>query len=329
MISIPGLLSTVPASKRKDKAAVSDEPQLLEVRRTPAKPASVTMGIDGLLTITGTKKNDVIDITPSDSSSIKVVVNGNSQKFTGVNRLFISTGNGPDSVRTTVNIPTSINTGNGNDSVYALGTEADSVSLGKGRDVAVMGEANVLGKTDNVDLGLGRFNDNVFLNWNDTVSGTEVNDSVQFLDEKPVDGNSGGSIEEILYVDGHLAPDPFEVLFQGDTLSLQQSDIPNVDGVFYKAILNGVDRGLFRANGKIIIQVPGGEFGGKVTIDPALKTFLQSQEPIPGQENGGNGWLEFKAIDSTALPGLPQPLLASTLDTLFTRKAVNDAVLAL
>lgn len=336
MLSIPTLLGPS-INRRRDldrEPQVADNSEPLEVRTLLAKQTILmVMGLDGELNITGTKKADVIDITAngeliSGGQNLKV----NGQIFENVRRLNITTGNGPDSIRIAagVKVPANIQTGKGNDSVYALGSESDVINVAEGRDVVVLGEADVLGKPDTVELGRGRFNDNVFLNWNDTVTGVEKNDSVQYLDKKPVDNpdpDPGIAVEEIFYVDGNFAPDPFEVLFQGDTLSLQRSSIATEDGgVFYRAILNGRDLGDLRANGKIIIQVPGGENGGNVTIDPALKAYLKSQEPLPGQENGGEGWLQFKGIDSTALPALPQ--FASTLDTLFARKSIFDSVLA-
>lgn len=327
MLSIP----TLPGSslnRRRDfdrNPQVADNSESLEVRTLLAKQTILmVMGSNGELNITGTKKADVIDITKNGEfanggQDLKV----NGQIFEGVKRINITTGNGPDSIRIAagVKVPANIQTGKGNDSVYALGSESDVINVAEGKDVVVLGEAGVLGKPDTVELGRGRFNDNAFLNWNDLVTGVERNDSVQYLDKDPgpVDPVDPVVVEEILYVDGNFAPDPFEVLFQGDTLSLQRSSIATEDGgVFYRAILNGVDRGDFRANGKIIIQVPGGENGGNVTIDPALKIFLKSQEPHPEQGSGGEGWLQFKDIDSTALPALPQSFF-STLDILMSQ----------
>lgn len=333
MLSIQGLFQLSPSARKNvgdQNSQVTSVVQRLEKKIAPAKQSiTMALGANGVLAITGTNKDDVIDITPGDKPG-SVIANG--REFQNVNALNIKTFNGPDSIRITsgVNAPAHIETGNGNDSIYALGKAADYIDTGKGRNVIVTGEANVPGEVDNVVLGKGKLNDNVFLNWNDIVSGVTGNDSVQRIDQKPVITDPDPTtVEEILYIDGNFAPDPFEVLFQGDTLSLEQSSIQTVDGgVFYRAILNGVDRGDFRANGKIIIQVPGGENGGNVYIDPALKTFLKSQEPLPGQEIGGEGWLQFKGIDSTALPALPQSLSGNTLDILFARKSIFDSVLA-
>lgn len=310
-------------------------------KKAPAG-GSVNLRSNGVLDIVGlSTKPNTLDVTYNPASTSNpsptytVVLNGNIKIFdaAGVKSINAIGGKKIDTQFFQVPVDVTTDTGNLNDSVKITQVKVagsthipqNRILLGKGRDVVTVsqGGVNYIDFGGNKSKGDG-VNDNAFVNIGDTVVNRSKNDTVQFNKPviDPVDPVDPVTVDEILYIDGNLAPDPFEVLFQGDTLSLQRSSIATEDGgVFYRAILNGVDRGDFRANGKIIIQVPGGENGGNVIIDPALKTYLESQEPHPEQGPGGRGWLEFKGIDSTALPALPQSFF-STLDILMSTNSL-------
>lgn len=130
----------------------------LEPRRLFSAAASVTLGDDGLLTVVGTERRDVVlvSLVRNDPSTLTVRANGRSSTYpvSEVSRVRVDTLGGNDSVLVSerfgaVRIPFEVHGGAGNDAV-TTGSGNDLVLVGAGRDTVSTGAGD-----DQIDGGSG------------------------------------------------------------------------------------------------------------------------------------------------------------------------------
>ena len=246
----------------------------LEQRRMmSAAPAS--MGRGGALNIQGTRRSDVISVTPDHRPGIvDVSVNGRVSSFTAsrIRRLSIGAGGGNDHVTVSpaLNIPAASDGGEGDDNLDGGGGN-DTITGGAGNDLMDGGAGN-----DNLDGTTG----------NDTLDGSAGNDTLtgdggnDFLNGGGgADAEQGGSGNDFLQgdntgdqIDGGTGTD--HVGFFGDG---------NSDGVAFDQLPSDVQNGLLDLSG-----------GADITL---VDTFYDGGTPFYGTAVDIGGQLTEIAVD--------------------------------
>jgi hypothetical protein len=229
----------------------------------------------GVLRITGDAAHDVVTLS---QNATQLVVNANGHvtnvNRSGVTRAETRLGGGNDSFKGAVSIPQAIHGDAGNDHLTG-GWVADQLFGGDGNDVLLgAGGNDVLTGGAGIDwLNGGAGSDRYEAADNgtpDRLNGLTTQDSVR--------GDAFNGVAAQVYIDSTSN----KVSFVGKTVHLQRHYIQGQTGVFYKATVNGIDKGIFRAANVVSVFVPHFGTGNSVTIDATLRGELEA-----------NGWLNI------------------------------------
>lgn len=233
---------------------------------------------NGVVRITATEGPDSVHVDQS-STLITVRINGETHTVAraGVKRIDAFLRSGDDTynaARTT--IPSRIYGELGDDRLYG-GAGRDRIFGSHGNDLVVGN-----GGRDDVEGGPGI----------DSLYGGIGADNYFAKDGGNADRLFGLTVDDIVYGDiidavaaSHSQNDRTNaVWFRAETIELRRATIPGVDGIFYRAHLNGRQYGdVWRAAGVISLFTP--RSGGSVTIDPQLRSELD-----------GRGWLNIESL---------------------------------
>jgi hypothetical protein len=226
---------------------------------------------NGTLRITGDDAPNLVRVNQNQTQYLVTVGSNAPLTFAkaGVQRVEANLGAGNDNYAGNVGIPQLLNGGTGNDRLVGGGA-ADQIFGGDGIDVLLGGAGND------------------FLNGNagiDYLNGGAGSDRYETVDNGTPDRLNGLTAQDSIHGDvlnnvtGNVYVNSQDntVSFVGKTVDLRRAYVQGQTGIFYRATVNGVDKGLFRAVNTISVYTPQFGTGNSFTIDATLRGELEAQ----------------------------------------------------
>ena len=248
--------------------------ETLEVREVCAVGAGLS---NGTLTITGDGAANNVHVNGNATQYVVTAENGMQRAFAkaGVQRIVANLNGGNDTYTSNVAVPETVHGNDGNDALY--GGSVQSILYGDAGSDVVHGR----GGADTLYGGTGI----------DYLNGGAGPDRYEAVDNGQPDRLNGLTGEDSVHgdvlnsVNGRVDFDDHtnRITIVGKTIVLRRHRFEGVEGTFFRAIVNGQDKGVYRASNLVTLFIPRFGTGNSITIDADLR-----------QELTQHGWLNDK-----------------------------------